>query len=382
MGGARGPDGGQLPPSTAPLQTAPALAPSTTATPARVAVLGASGYTGSEVVRLARTHPGLDLVALTGDSQAGKPFADVYPHLALSSKGARALPALVKIDDVDWSGVDAAFCCLPHATTQKVIASLPPAVRVVDLSADFRLANVDTYAEWYGGPHAAPDLQKEAVYGLTEFARADVASARLVANPGCYPTAVQLPLVPLLEQGLISTDGIIIDAKSGVSGAGRSAKLNLLYTEIAEGVNPYGVGSHRHMPEIEQGLSAAAGGSPVLISFTPHLMPMARGMLVTCYVVLQGGANADDLRDALTARFAAEPFVHILPPGAAPHTRHVRGSNHCVIGVFPDRIPGRAIVCSAIDNLVKGASGQAIQNLNVMLGWGETTGLEQAPMFP
>lgn len=334
------------------------------------------------MVRLARTHPGLDLVALTGDSQAGKPFAEVYPHLALSAKGRRPLPALVKIGDVDWSGVDAVFCCLPHATTQTVVASLPSAIRVVDLSADFRLANVDTYAEWYGGAHAAPELQKEAVYGLTELARADVASARLVANPGCYPTAVQLPLVPLLEAGLISGDGIIIDAKSGVSGAGRSAKLNLLYTEIAEGINPYGVGSHRHMPEIEQGLSGALGGAPVTVSFTPHLMPMARGMLVTCYVQTAGGASADDLRGALRARYAEEPFVHVLPAGEVPHTRHVRGSNHCVIGVFPDRIKGRAIVVSVIDNLVKGASGQAIQNLNAMMGWGETTGLEQAPMFP
>jgi N-acetyl-gamma-glutamyl-phosphate reductase len=331
------------------------------------------------VVRLAATHPGLELAALTGDSQAGKPFSEVYPHLALSHA---ALPPLVKIDDVDWAGVDAAFCCLPHATTQKVIAGLPKHIKVVDLSADFRLADTALYEQWYGNPHAAPDLQKEAVYGLTEFARGDVAKARLVANPGCYPTCVQLALAPLLSAGLIATDGIIIDAKSGVSGAGRSAKLNLLYTEIAEGINAYGVGSHRHMPEIEQGLSAAANGAPVTVSFTPHLMPMARGMLATSYVVLKGGASVDGLRSELSQRYASEPFVHVLPAGGTPHTRHVRGSNHAVIGVFEDRIPGRAIVLSVIDNLVKGASGQAIQNLNVMMGWRETLGLDQAPMFP
>lgn len=350
-------------------------------TPARVAVLGASGYTGEEVVRLAATHPGLELAALTGDSQAGKPFADVYPHLALAHA---SLPPLVKIDDVDWSSVDAAFCCLPHATTQKVIAALPRSIKVVDLSADFRLADTALYEQWYGTPHAAPDLQKEAVYGLTEFAREDVAATRLVANPGCYPTCVQLALIPLLTAGLISPDGIIIDAKSGVSGAGRSAKLNLLYTEIAEGLNAYSVGAHRHAPEIEQGLAAAAGASPgsVVVSFTPHLMPMARGMLATSYVQLRGGATADALLKELSYRFADEPFVHVLPGGGSPHTRHVRGSNHAVIGVFPDRLEGRAIVISVIDNLVKGASGQAIQNLNVMLGWPETLGLEQAPMFP
>ena len=263
-----------------------------------------------------------------------------------------------------------------------MIASLPPAVRVVDLSADFRLADPALYEQWYGGPHQAVELQKEAVYGLTEFARASVATARLVANPGCYPTCVQLALVPLLERGLVGTDGIIIDAKSGVSGAGRSAKANLLYTEIAEGVNPYSVGSHRHMPEIEQGLSAAVGGKQVTVSFTPHLMPMARGMLATCYVQLANGATVDALRDALTARYAGEPFVHVLPAGGVPHTRYVRGSNHAVLAVAPDRIPGRAIVMSVIDNLVKGASGQAVQNLNVMMGWRETMGLEQAPMFP
>ncbi|KAK9834806.1 hypothetical protein WJX81_000031 [Elliptochloris bilobata] len=341
---------------------------------ARIAVLGASGYTGEEVVRLLALHPVFDVTALTGETQAGKAFSDVFPHLVTATN----VPRLVKIADVDWSGVDAAFCCLPHATTQEILASLPRKVRVVDLSADFRLRNVDTYAEWYGGTHRAPELQKEAVYGITELHREEVRSARLVANPGCYPTSVQLPLVPLLQAGMISTEDIIIDAKSGVSGAGRSAKQNLLYTEIAEGINCYGVGSHRHMPEIEQGLSEAAGAD-VRVSFTPHLMPMSRGMQSTIYVRLDGGASVDDLR---SGRYAEEPFVHVMNAGGVPHTRYVRGTNYNFISVFPDRLPGRAIIISVIDNLVKGASGQAIQNLNVMLGVPETTGLLQQALFP
>ena len=235
----------------------------------------------------------------------------------------------------------------------------------------------------YGADHKAKELQKEAVYGLTELARDQVRNARLVANPGCYPTSVQLPLVPLLEAGLVAPDGIVIDAKSGVSGAGRSAKLNLLYTEIAEGINAYGVGSHRHMPEIEQGLSDATGGkADVRVSFTPHLMPMARGMLSTMYVSLSDSATADDLRACLEKRYEAEQFVHVLAAGQTPHTRHVRGSNHALISVHADRARGRAIVICAIDNLMKGASGQAVQNLNVMMGWDEGLGLGAAAMFP
>ena len=218
-------------------------------------------------------------------------------------------------------------------------------------------------------------------YGLTEINRAAVAAARVVANPGCYPTTVQLPLVPLLQAGLILAEDIVIDAKSGVSGAGRSAKQNLLYTEVAEGISAYGVGRHRHMPEIEQGLSDAAG-APVRISFTPHLMPMSRGMEAACYVKLAPGKTAADLRACLEARYAAEPFVHVLAPGLSPFTHHVRGTNFCHINVFEDRLEGRAIVLSVIDNLVKGASGQAIQNMNLMWGLPETTALMQQALYP
>lgn len=342
----------------------------------KVAILGASGYTGAELVRLLAHHEGAEIAALTAERRAGEKFAAVFPHLAPLD-----LPDLVAIEDVDWSKADLAFCCLPHGTTQEVVAALPRALKVVDLSADFRLADAASYAEWYGHAHRAPALQKEAVYGLTEFAREAVAKARLVANPGCYPTAAQLALVPLIEEGRIETGDIIIDAKSGVSGAGRAAKEANLFAEVAEGIHAYSIASHRHVPEIEQGLSRAAG-EPVVVNFTPHLMPMSRGILETIYVRLKDGAKPDELRAALERRFADEPFVRVLPKGAMPATRHVRGSNYCFLGVFPDRLPGRAIVIAALDNLVKGASGQAVQNMNLMCGFPETTALRQEPIFP
>jgi len=342
----------------------------------KTAILGASGYTGAELLRFLAGHPAFRVTALTADRKAGQAMAQVFPHLA-----ALALPDLVAIDQVDFSKIDAVFCCLPHGTTQEVISALPASVKVCDLSADFRLRDVETYAQWYGHPHQAPELQKTAVYGLTELARSEIRPARLVANPGCYPTSAQLPLIPLLQAGLIEADDIIIDAMSGVSGAGRAAKEANLYTEVAEGIHPYGIAGHRHAPEIEQGLSAAAGRA-VAVSFTPHLMPMNRGMLSTIHVRLAPGADAAALRTTLADRYRDEPFVHVLAEGIVPATRNVRGSNQCLIGVFPDRVPGRAIVISAIDNLVKGASGQALQNMNLMFGLPETLGLDLQPIFP
>ena len=340
------------------------------------AILGASGYTGAELLRLLAGHPGFRVAALTADRKAGQTMDAVFPHLA-----GLDLPTLVTIDQVDFDRIDAVFCCLPHGTTQSVIAGLPARVKVCDLSADFRLADIESYAEWYGHPHQAPELQKTAVYGLTELARDAVRGARLVANPGCYPTCSQLPLIPLLKAGLIEADDIVIDALSGVSGAGRAAKEANLYTEVAEGVHPYGLGGHRHLPEIEQGLSAAAG-RVVRVSFTPHLMPMNRGMLSTIHVRPAKGAGPAELRAALAEAYRDEPFVRVLGEGVVPATRHVRGSNLCLIGVFPDRAPGRATLVSAIDNLVKGASGQALQNMNLMFGQPEGLGLAQAPLFP
>jgi N-acetyl-gamma-glutamyl-phosphate reductase len=342
----------------------------------RIAILGASGYTGGELIRILSRHPVADIRALTADRQAGRSIAEVFPHLAQLS-----LPTLARIEDVDLDDIDFVFCALPHGTTQEVIASLPRTVKIVDLSADFRLSDPDAYATWYGHAHRAPALQAHAVYGLTELKRQEVRSARLVANPGCYPTSAQLPLAPLLSNRLIEGEDIIVDAKSGVTGAGREAKQANLFGEVAEGIHAYGIAGHRHAPEIEQELSAAAG-APIVVNFTPHLMPMSRGILATSYVRLANGYTADDLRSALADRYADEPFVHVMPAGVSPATRHVRGSNNCLIGVFGDRLPGRAIIVSAIDNLVKGASGQAVQNMNVMLALEETAGLEQAPLFP
>jgi N-acetyl-gamma-glutamyl-phosphate reductase len=342
----------------------------------RIAILGASGYTGAELLRLLHGHPRAEIVALTADRQAGKAIGAVFPHLA-----GEDLPDLVTIGEVEWSGVDVVFCGLPHGTTQEVIAGLPRHLKVIDLSADFRLADTATYAEWYGHEHRAPELQQEAVYGLTEIERERIRQARLVAVPGCYPTAAQLPLIPLLRAGLIEPDDIIIDAKSGVSGAGRAAREGSLFCEVSEGIHAYGVAAHRHAPEIEQGLSAAAGRK-LVVNFTPHLMPMNRGILATIYVRLAAGATLGDLRAVLDGAYRGEPFVRVLPEGSLPATRHVRATNLCLIGLSRDRVPNRAILVSAIDNLVKGASGQAIQDMNAMLGLPETTALEQRALFP
>jgi N-acetyl-gamma-glutamyl-phosphate reductase len=342
----------------------------------RIAILGASGYSGADLVRLLVLHPAARIVALTGERQAGKSMGEVFPHL-----GGLDLPMLTKIADVDWSNVDIVFCALPHGTTQEVVKTIPTHVRIIDISADFRLTDAASYAQWYGHEHQATALQAEAVYGLTEHKRDAIRGARLIANPGCYPTSAQLPLVPLLRAGLIDPDEIIIDAKSGVSGAGRDAKQDSLFTEVSEGVHAYGVAKHRHAPEIEQELSAAAGRS-LNIVFTPHLMPMNRGILSTIYVKLTPGHTAADLRSTLETAYAGEPFVRVTAEGTGPSTRHVKGSNMALIGVFADRVPGRAIIVSVIDNLVKGASGQAIQNMNVMLQIPETTGLSQIAMFP
>lgn len=352
----------------------------------KVGILGASGYTGAELLRLLAQHPRAEVSVLTADRSAGKEMGAVYPQFAFGAFG-KSLPTLVRNEDVNWaSAADLVFCCLPHATTQDIIASLPlsSGLRVVDLSADFRLRDLSSYERWYGGKHRAPVLQKEAVYGISELFRESIRDARLVANPGCYPTTAQLPLIPLLEKRLILPTDIIIDAKSGISGAGRSPTQGTLFCEVADGISAYGVASHRHMPEIEQGLTDAYGShDPVRVSFTPHLMPMSRGILETIYVKTSSGVDADQMRKCLANRYADEPFVHVLQKGVAPpQTRHVRGSNNCVIQVMNDAISGRAIIISALDNVVKGASGQAIQNMNIMFGFPETMGLECQPTFP
>ncbi|TCT02904.1 N-acetyl-gamma-glutamyl-phosphate reductase [Aquabacter spiritensis] len=345
---------------------------------ARIAVLGASGYTGSELVRLLLRHPGAELVALTADRKAGQAMADVFPQFAPFS-----LPRLVTIEEVDFSGVDLVFCALPHATTQDVIKTVfdkAPKVKVVDLSADFRLHDPGMYEKWYGHPHAALDLQKEAAFGLVEIYRDAIRKARLVANPGCHTTTAILPVVPLLEAGAIDPDTIVIDSKTGMSGAGRSAKEAMLFSEVSEGIHAYSVGSHRHMGELDQEYSKAAG-RPVAPVFVPHLVPMNRGIYATLYV-RTAGAKPEDLHRLLADYYRGEPFVHVLPFGQVPQSRHVRGSNMVMMGVVADRVSGRAILVSTTDNLVKGASGQAVQNMNLVLGFPETMGLEQIALMP
>src|SRR6266542_225633 len=281
-----------------------------------------------------------------------------------------ALPKLVAVDSIDWkeAALDLAFCALPHATTQTVIKGLlaaAPNTKVVDLSADFRLDDTAAYAHWYGHEHQAPELQKEAVYALPEVYRQQIKSARLVANPGCYTTCAELPLIPLLREKAIDPDEIVVDAKSGMTGAGRAAKEEMLFSEVSEGFHAYGVGHHRHMAELDQEFALAAG-RPVTVTFTPHLVPMNRGILSTIYVRGIAGKLPEDLHAILLKQYINEPFVHILPLGETPQTRHVRGSNMTFIGVARDRVPGRAIIGSALDNLVKGASGQAVQNMNLV----------------
>lgn len=341
-------------------------------TQANAAILGASGYTGAELVRLLGDHPGLNIAALSADRKAGQSFGAVFPqfdHLRL--------PALVAIEDIDFSNIEIVFACLPHGITQTTVAGLPEHVKVVDLSADFRLRDPAVYEKWYGGPHKAMHLQGDVAYGLPEHYRADIAQARITANTGCYVATALLPLLPLLSQGIVDPDPIVIDAKSGVTGAGRALREGSLFSEVSEGFHAYGVAGHRHMAELDQEFSKAAG-APVTCSFTPHLLPQNRGILATIYA--RGDANAAHaaLRDA----YAEEMFVHVLPLGQTPQTRHVRGSNMCRIGVVPDRIPGRMILVSVIDNLMKGASGQAVQNANIMLDLPEDAGLSRMPIFP
>jgi N-acetyl-gamma-glutamyl-phosphate reductase len=338
-----------------------------------IAILGASGYTGAELVRLIATHPQMRVAALSADRKAGLTMAEVFPFLRHLD-----LPVLAKIEEIDFSKIDLCFCALPHGTTQAVIAALPRDLKIVDLSADFRLRDAAAYAKWYGQPHTQPALQAEAVYGLTEFYRAEIAAARLVAGTGCNAATGQFALRPLISAGVIDLDSILIDLKAGVSGAGRSPKENLLHAELSGGTHTYSAGGkHRHLGEFDQEFSKIAGRA-VQVQFTPHLLPMNRGILATVYVK----GDPAVVHNTLATAYAAEPFLHVLPYGALPSTRDVAGSNFCHIGVIGDRLPGRAVVVAVLDNLNKGSSGQALQNANLMLGLPETMGLMLAPIFP
>ncbi len=339
----------------------------------QIAILGASGYTGAELVRLIATHPDMQVAALGADRKAGMTMADTFPFLRHMT-----LPTLKKIEEIDFSTIDLCFCALPHGTSQTVIDALPRSLKIVDLSAGFRLRDPEAYLKWYGEPHIHPHLQTEAVYGLTEFYRTDSAAARLVAGTGCNAATGQFALRPLISAGVIDLDSIIIDLKAGVSGAGRAPKENLLHAELSGGTHTYSAGGkHRHLGEFDQEFSKIAG-RPVMVQFTPHLLPMNRGILATVYV--QG--DPVQVHQTLADAYAAEPFLHVLPYGTLPSTRDIAGSNFCHIGVSPDRIAGRAVVVAVLDNLNKGSSGQAVQNANLMLGLSETTGLMLAPIFP
>jgi len=338
-----------------------------------IAILGASGYTGAELVRLIAGHSSMKITALGANSKAGQTMAQAFPHLRHMD-----LPSLVTVDEIDFSRIDLCFCALPHKTSQDVIAALPKDLKIVDLSADFRLRDPAEYQKWYGNPHAALAQQAEAVYGLTEFYREDIKGARLVAGTGCNAATGQFVLRPLISAGVIDLDEIILDLKCAVSGAGRALKENLLHAELSEGYHAYSVGgTHRHLGEFDQEFSALAG-RPVKVQFTPHLIPANRGILATTYVK----GDAAVIHETLAKANATEPFIEVLPFGEVPSTRHIRGSNFCHLGVVGDRIPGRAIVIGALDNLTKGSSGQALQNANLMLGIEETEGLMMAPLFP
>lgn len=338
-----------------------------------IAILGASGYTGAELIRLISGHSSIEIKALGAFSKAGQSVAQVYPHLRHLD-----LPPMVAFDQIDWNGIDLCFCALPHKTSQEVISGLPKSLKIVDLSADFRLRDAEEYQKWYGNPHAALEMQGEAIYGLTEFYRDEISAARLVAGTGCNAATGQFALRPLIAAGVIDLDEIVLDLKAAVSGAGRALKENLLHAELSEGYHAYALGgTHRHLGEFDQEFSKVAGRD-VRIQFQPHLIPANRGILGTAYV--RGDVQA--VYDTLVAAYADEPFIEVLPLGEAPSTRHIRGSNFCHIGVAADRLPGRVVVVAALDNLTKGSSGQALQNANLMLGISETEGLMMAPLFP
>ncbi len=344
----------------------------------RVGIIGASGYTGVELARILSTHPDCELTLATSRQYAGKPLSSVFPSLRKRIDLVCENPDPKKI----INKADFFFTAVPHKTAMEIVPTLLDAgKKVVDLSADFRLRDAKTYEQWYQA-HSCPELLADAVYGLPELYRTQVAATSLTANPGCYPTSVILGLSPLLNGRLIDTNTLIIDSKSGTSGAGRSANVGTLFCEVSDGFRAYKVGGgHRHIPEMEQELSALAGRD-ITISFTPHLLPISRGILSTMYASLSGPAEADAIQELYEKTYADEPFVRICPPGEMPATQHVRGSNCCDIGLQIDQRTGRIIVISAIDNIAKGAAGQAIQNMNLMNGFSETRGLMGAPFFP
>ncbi len=344
----------------------------------RVAIVGASGYTGGELARLLASHPSATISAATSRRYHGQRLAQVFPHLA------GRIDIEVKDHSVDEiiDLADFIFCAVPHKTAMDIVpAFIEAGKKVVDLSADFRIRDVAVYEKWYQ-PHSAPDLVKRAVYGLPELYREQIREAALVANPGCYPTSITLALAPLLKTDLIDPQSIIADSKSGTSGAGRATNVGNLFCEVTDGFRPYKVGgTHRHIPEIEQNLSNCAG-VPIRISFTPHLLPISRGILSTMYVNQTKEAALSEIIALYQDMYQEQRFIRLLESGVQPATQQVRGSNYCDIALAQDVRTKRIVVTSAIDNIVKGASGQALQNMNLMCGFAEEAGLDQIPLFP
>ena len=341
----------------------------------KTGIVGGTGYTGVELLRLLAGHPEVELSVITSRSEAGREVADLFPNL----RGCLDI-RFTEPDIESLAGCDAVFFATPNGTAMTMAPQLIEAgVRVIDLAADFRLKRVAEWEDWYGIPHACPEYLEQAVYGLPEVNRDAIREARLVANPGCYPTAVQLGFLPLIEQWVVDVDHLIADAKSGVSGAGRKATTGTLLCEASENFKAYAVPGHRHLPEIRQGLETAAG-QPVGLTFVPHLTPMIRGIHATLYAQLRDPDR--DLQALYEARYGNEPFVDVLPPGTHPETRSVRGANQCRIAIHQPQKGGVVVILSVIDNLVKGAAGQAVQNMNVMFGLDETTGLSGIAVLP
>lgn len=342
----------------------------------KVAVLGASGYTGSELLRFLVNHPHVEISYLTADRSAGRELYEVLPVFK-DIIDFKLQP--LEVDKIPNS-IDFAFTALPHGTSANVVKHLyEKGIKVVDLGADFRISH-NVYKKWYG-KHPCPELIDIAVYGIVELSRAKIKKAKIIANPGCYPTSSILPLAPLLKNNVIKQNTIIIDSKSGVSGAGRSAALDYNFCEVNEGLKAYKIGEHRHMPEITEVLSNFSG-KRVALNFTPHLIPMDRGILSTIYVDLKKKINTSELLSEYNKFYKREKFVRIMPEGVYPSTHQVRGSNYCDIGCKVLDGQKKAIIVSVIDNLVKGASGQAVQNMNLMMGFAEDTGISMAPVFP
>ena len=340
----------------------------------KVGVVGGTGYTGVELLRLLAQHPEVELAAVTSRGEAGTAVADMFPSLRGRVTVKFTDPATSSLDKCDL-----VFFATPNGIAmQQAQALLDAGVKVIDLAADFRIKDVAEWEKWYGMSHASPNLVAEAVYGLPEVNREAIRKARIVANPGCYPTATQLGFLPLVEAGCLELGNLIADTKSGVSGAGRKAEVGILFSEAGDNFKAYGVAGHRHLPEIRQGLSKVAGQS-VGLTFVPHLTPMIRGIHATLY----GRLTKDvDLQALFEQRYANEPFVDVLPAKSHPETRSVRAANICRIAVHRPQGGDTVVVLSVIDNLVKGAAGQAVQNMNIMFGFAETTGLTQVPVLP